>query len=479
MTSVSRPTSPRTTRLPWPVSPSAEDGQAWSAASEATMGGAWTKLGAVLPGTVALAGLPARTGRTVSGWYSRLTRWIDGWHGSHDASAELAAQVVRLYEAGRYRDAEAAARRLVDWQRARLGERHPDVATSLANLGQVLQRQGDLAAAGPPLREALELRREALGESHPLYAASLLQLADLLLAQDDTKAAGPLFEQAIEALRGAVGESHADFASALTGHARLLHRRGALAEAEPLLRRALLVRREALGEHHPQYATALSNLALVLQQRGALEEAEDLCRQALETRRVVLGEGHPDHAASLEQLAGLLSRVDGAHSPIAARNGEASTDGPVPPSPQPPIDSAPSGGPSATEVDHPAPAAPIGPEEVAGPRPDSPRQRALAQLDQLDAVRPLDEAAAALLQRWAKDVSSARARILDAPTDDDLAADDLRIADGRSPLVALLRLAQAGPETPDAEWAGAYYLVADTYGEVVATAASRKRFQTP
>jgi hypothetical protein len=48
-----------------------------------------------------------------------------------------------------------------------LGERHPDTALSLNNLGSLLQDQGDLAGAGRYLEQALAIVEQALGPEHP------------------------------------------------------------------------------------------------------------------------------------------------------------------------------------------------------------------------------------------------------------------------------------------------------------------------
>ena len=48
-----------------------------------------------------------------------------------------------------------------------LGEQHPDTASSLNNMGYLLQAMGDHAAARPYYERALAIRLEVLGEQHP------------------------------------------------------------------------------------------------------------------------------------------------------------------------------------------------------------------------------------------------------------------------------------------------------------------------
>jgi tetratricopeptide (TPR) repeat protein len=223
----------------------------------------------------------------------------------------LHLRVLRLFEEGRFREATEAARRLLDAQRAAVGEDHPDYATTLSNLALLLQRQGDLDGAEPLLRQALDARQRAVGESHPDYATSLNNLGELLFLRERLEDAEPLLRRALEVRKESLGETHPDYAVSLNSLALLLNRRGDLAAAEALLSQALDIRREALGETHPDYATGLSNLALLHFDRGDAARAEPLLRQALEIRRAALGDRHPDTVATLSNLGRLLGRRAG------------------------------------------------------------------------------------------------------------------------------------------------------------------------
>jgi tetratricopeptide (TPR) repeat protein len=52
-------------------------------------------------------------------------------------------------------------------RKARLGEQHPDTATSLNNLAGLYQAQGRYDEAEPLYQQALAIMRERLGEQHP------------------------------------------------------------------------------------------------------------------------------------------------------------------------------------------------------------------------------------------------------------------------------------------------------------------------
>ncbi|MGH8521729.1 MAG: tetratricopeptide repeat protein, partial [Gammaproteobacteria bacterium] len=101
--------------------------------------------------------------------------------------------------------------------------RHPEVATDLNNLAQLLQDTHRLEEAEPLMRRALAILEKILGAEHPSVATALNNLATLL--QNTYR----------------------------------------LEEAEPLMRRALAIDEQSYGPEHPKVAIRLNNLAGLLQ----------------------------------------------------------------------------------------------------------------------------------------------------------------------------------------------------------------------
>jgi CHAT domain-containing protein/Flp pilus assembly protein TadD len=228
------------------------------------------------------------------------------------AEAErLSQEVWALHQAGKYSQALNSARRMLALIQEVQGQRHPDYATCLMWIADLLRSQRDYTAARPLYEQALAIRKAVLGERHPDYATSLNNLAMLLFAQGDYAGARPLLEQARAIWKEALGERHPDYASSLDGLALLLYEQGDYAGARPLYEQARAIRKEALGERHPDYASSLNGLAVVLEMQGDYTAARPLYEQALAIRKAVLGERHPDYASSLNNLAMLLeSRGD-------------------------------------------------------------------------------------------------------------------------------------------------------------------------
>jgi tetratricopeptide (TPR) repeat protein len=189
----------------------------------------------------------------------------------------------RFYEGqGVYSRAEPWYEQCLITARGRLGEEHPDVATSLNNLAYLYISQGRYAKAEPLYLQALELRKCLLGQEHPSVATSLNNLAALYSSQGRYAKAEPLLQQALELGQRLLGTEHPDVATSLNNLAELYKSQGRYAEAEPLFQQALEVWKRLLGQEHPNVVTSLNNLALLYSSQGRYAEVEPLYLQALE-----------------------------------------------------------------------------------------------------------------------------------------------------------------------------------------------------
>ena len=222
--------------------------------------------------------------------------------------------INQFYEGqGFYKEAEPWRKKCLDIVKQRLGEDHPDVATSLNDLALLYYYQGRYEEAEPLYLQALELRKKLLGEDHPDVATSLNDLALLYYYQGRYEEAEPLYLQALELRKKLLGEDHPDVATSLNDLALLYNNQGRYEEAEPLYLRAIELYKKLLGENHPDVATSINNLAALYYYQGKYSEAEPLYLQALELRKKLLGEDHLDVALSLNNLA-LLYYAQGKYS---------------------------------------------------------------------------------------------------------------------------------------------------------------------
>jgi tetratricopeptide (TPR) repeat protein len=189
---------------------------------------------------------------------------------------------------------------------ATMGPDHPDTASSLNNLGYLLQDMGDLAGARPYYERALTIWEEALGPDHPSTATSLNNLGSLLRTMGDLSAARPYYERALAICQKALGPDHPETAISLNNLGMLLQAMGDLAGARPYYERALAIAEKALGPDHPSTAASLNNLGSLLRAMGDLVGARSYYEQSLAIAEKALGPDHPSTATSLNNLGSLL-----------------------------------------------------------------------------------------------------------------------------------------------------------------------------
>ncbi len=211
---------------------------------------------------------------------------------------------------GRYDQAVEVLEKALAERRALLGERHPEIAATLGELGVARLFAGDLEGAEPALREALEIRRRRLGEEHADTAASYNALGLLLSTRQDAEAAEAHLRTSLEIRQRLFGPEHLDVAESLGNLGEVYHDLGDLERAEEHYRRGLAIRRALLEPDHPSVAESVNNLGLALKDQGRYDAAAPLLREALELRTARLGPEHPDIAVALDNLA-ILERLRG------------------------------------------------------------------------------------------------------------------------------------------------------------------------
>jgi eukaryotic-like serine/threonine-protein kinase len=94
--------------------------------------------------------------------------------------------------------AERYARQALEMRRKLGGEEHPDVASSLIDVGVDRWFEGDPAGAEPLLREALKIREAKLEPGHPDTLEAQVRLGEVLTAEGKAAEAEPLLRQAVQ-----------------------------------------------------------------------------------------------------------------------------------------------------------------------------------------------------------------------------------------------------------------------------------------
>ncbi|WP_442947006.1 tetratricopeptide repeat protein [Nostoc sp. UHCC 0870] len=240
-------------------------------------------------------------------WYQQCLSTVQNRLGdNHPDVATSLNNLAALYESqGKYDQAESLYLEALELRQRLLGDNHPDVASSLNNLALLYYSQGKYDQAEPLYLQALELYKRLLGDNHPHVATSLNNLALLYESQGKYDQAEPLYLQALELYKRLLGDNHPHVATSLNNLALLYESQGKYDQAEPLYLEALELRQRLLGDNHPDVASSLNNLALLYYSQGKYDQAEPLYLQALELYKRLLGDNHPHVATSLNNLAGL------------------------------------------------------------------------------------------------------------------------------------------------------------------------------
>ena len=151
---------------------------------------------------------------------------------------------------------------------------HPNVATALNNLAQLLQATNRLGDAEPLMRRALAIDEHSYGTDHPNVARDLNNLAQLLHATNRLGDAEPLMRLALAIDEHSYGADHPDVAIDLNNLAQLLQATNRLSEAEPLYQRCVQIFHrlcQQIGRTHPHFEVVRDNYRAFLRVRGLSE----------------------------------------------------------------------------------------------------------------------------------------------------------------------------------------------------------------
>ncbi len=154
-----------------------------------------------------------------------------------------------------------------------------------ANSARVAVRLNSLALVTGPeegiplLERALAIDRRLWGERHPETATTEANLSGLLLAAGRSSSAITLGRAALAGFESTLGPAHPRPAAAASNLADALRARNQFAEAERLYRRALAIDELAYGPSNGETLDDVRNLAGFLRERGRLREAAALDRR--------------------------------------------------------------------------------------------------------------------------------------------------------------------------------------------------------
>lgn len=227
-------------------------------------------------------------------------------------NSALAANLRELanahFYAGHYEISETLNQRVLVIHRGLYGERHPEIAEDLNNLGAIQHARGRLQDAEKEYREALAITEGWYGADHPHTAEDLTSLSRTLISENKAGEARPLLQRALQIQIATHGELHPAVASALNELGSLAYNRDRYEEAEADFSRALQIWRRVYGEDHQFVGVGLSNLGSVYLSEKNYSRAEAMYRQALQVFERTVQADHLNTAIAHLKLGRVLLR---------------------------------------------------------------------------------------------------------------------------------------------------------------------------
>jgi len=185
------------------------------------------------------------------------------------------------------------------------GASEADLSTTLSELANSHFYAGNFDISNSINERVLSIDRRIYGERHPQVANDLINLGAIQFEEGHFPEAEKYQRQALDITEGFFGKEHPETASAMTLLARTLVNEKRLDEAADLLRGALAIQEHVYGKVHPRVASALNELGRVAQQQGKLQEARADFQRMTDIYRQVYNGKHYYIGVGLSNLAGV------------------------------------------------------------------------------------------------------------------------------------------------------------------------------
>jgi tetratricopeptide (TPR) repeat protein len=247
-------------------------------------------------------GRSAEAERTLRAALERQQRVLPGANADTARTLQLLARTVEDRNSD---EAIALLRKAVAMHRALWGAQpYPDFAASLNDLGLMLYYdKGDYDHAEQLLRESMAMKRRLLGDKHPEIATSLSNLADVLHNKGDLAEAEKDYQESLAMYRELLGNEHPSVARTLNNLAFVYYDKGDVRTALETERESLAIYRKNFSGDNPEVARVENRLGYWLIETGQYTDAQRCLDEALAMRTRLFGKAHPDVASSLVHLA--------------------------------------------------------------------------------------------------------------------------------------------------------------------------------
>jgi eukaryotic-like serine/threonine-protein kinase len=209
-----------------------------------------------------------------------------------DLSASLTELANSHYYSGHYETSDALNQRALVLDRHLYGERHPQVANDLINLGAIQLDEGHPDQAEKYDRQALDIIQSFYGKDNAETASAMTLLGRALVTGGKYSDAADMLQQALVTEEHIYGPVHPRIASTLNELGKVAQKQGKLDLAKADFERMADIYRKVYNGKHYYIGIALSNLSLVYVEEKQFKKAEQLLRETLHIYSETLPAGH-------------------------------------------------------------------------------------------------------------------------------------------------------------------------------------------
>jgi tetratricopeptide (TPR) repeat protein len=213
--------------------------------------------------------------------------------------ADLDQKVAALLlEQGKYPEAEARSKHVLEIRQKVLPPDDPAIATALGDLGDVAQQMGRQSEAIDDYEKALAVAEKSVGPDHPLCASLRINLSSVFRTSGKNAEAREQLDRARSITEHAFGPDHPQLATVALDTGDLELAQGHLVEAAAQFHTASEIFTRALGADHPNVATAQFHLGEIALKQNHPADAAASFKRALEIWQAKLGPDHPSIAVA-------------------------------------------------------------------------------------------------------------------------------------------------------------------------------------
>ena len=180
----------------------------------------------------------------------------------------------------------------------------------LNDTGLVYYYQEDYDKALELFSKAKAIREELLGDSHPDMAESYAQMGLISLKLEGADEALENYFKALEIYRSTFGEMHCKTAFAYNLIGYCYYSLGNYSNALDYCSKAVAIYEKVLGTNHPESVTAYYYLGLIHDSIGGVSKALEYITKVIDTNEKIIGKGNNISIAAYEELGWLKERMD-------------------------------------------------------------------------------------------------------------------------------------------------------------------------